>query len=190
MEPMSHTLFKRDRRVKVKIPVRLRGDGPDRDGFILDISEKGMLCSCPQPPERGAFIELITGSQSFVGHVKWAARNGRFGLVLQERIDIEAFEAGGQLRAASVRRNAPAAAGAIQGSTGGFGRAGTGSGTNAATGTRRNSGVGTPNPLPISEVEIPTTSAEDDKRAKMMVLIVVGGLLVVAVLVKLVIGLL
>ena len=80
-------------RTKVLIRARLRGGGPDREVCLLDASARGMLATCASPPPRGAFLELIVGSHSFVGHVEWAGER-RFGITLRERIDVARLAAG------------------------------------------------------------------------------------------------
>jgi hypothetical protein len=77
-------------RVKALLRVRLRGAGAERDCCILDVSSRGLLLTTAAPPTRGDFVELIAGTHSLVGHVKWAS-NRRFGVILRERIDIFAL---------------------------------------------------------------------------------------------------
>lgn len=76
-------------RSKVLIRAHVRGGGAARDSeaCVLDVSPHGMLATMAHPPARGAFIELIAGGTSFVGHVEWSSAR-RFGLTLQDRIDV------------------------------------------------------------------------------------------------------
>jgi hypothetical protein len=86
-------------RTKVLIRSRLRGAGPERDACILDLSTRGLLATCAEPPQRGAFVELVANGYPLVGHVKWS--NGRrFGMSLRERISVVALVAndGGAIR--------------------------------------------------------------------------------------------
>jgi hypothetical protein len=79
-------------RTPVLIRSQLRGAGPERDACVLDVSPRGLLATCANPPKRGVFVELVIRGQSLTGQVKWS--NGRrFGMTLRERISVVALVA-------------------------------------------------------------------------------------------------
>lgn len=75
------------------IRATLRGGGAQREVCLLDASPRGMLATCANPPARGAFLELIIDGHSLVGHVEWAG-DRRFGITLQDRINVARLAAG------------------------------------------------------------------------------------------------
>ncbi|HEX7711234.1 MAG TPA: PilZ domain-containing protein [Sphingomonadaceae bacterium] len=79
-------------RTRVLIRSQLRGAGPARDACVLDVSTRGLLATCADPPRRGAFVELVIHGQSLTGQVRWS--NGRrFGMTLRERVSVVALVA-------------------------------------------------------------------------------------------------
>lgn len=79
-------------RTRVLIRSQLRGAGPARDACVLDVSTRGLLATCANPPKRGAFVELVIHGQALTGQVKWS--NGRrFGMTLRERVSVVALVA-------------------------------------------------------------------------------------------------
>lgn len=89
---MNHYKPRSEIRTRVMIRSQLRGVGPERDACVLDVSTRGLLATCADPPRRGAFVELVIHGQSLTGLVKWS--NGRrFGMTLRERISVVALVA-------------------------------------------------------------------------------------------------
>lgn len=80
----------------------------ERTISIIDISSRGLLATCPQPPKRGDFVSVQLGRRGVAGHVRWAGRE-RFGLVLQDRIDVNAVLSGQDLVKLRRQRAAPVA---------------------------------------------------------------------------------
>lgn len=86
----SKTGFKpREPRQKVLVPARMRSESGHVDIRIKDISSRGMMVEAPYAPERGEYVEILRPGCSVVGRVVWA-REGRFGLLSQDRINLHA----------------------------------------------------------------------------------------------------
>jgi hypothetical protein len=90
---MSHPQRRVDPRLKVTIRARLRDSQRNRDVCILDVSARGFLASAAMPPPRGEFVEIMLGPSLVVGQVRWASQH-RFGIVLQEKIDVTSIARG------------------------------------------------------------------------------------------------
>ncbi len=80
----------REPRRKVFIPARMRFERRWGDVRVLDVSSRGFLLQSSQPLERGAYVELCRGRQSFVARVVWT-REQRFGVRTQDPVAIDAF---------------------------------------------------------------------------------------------------
>jgi hypothetical protein len=90
---MSHAQRRVDPRLKVTIRARLRDRMCNRDVCILNVSARGFLASAAIPPPRGEFVEIMLGPSLVVGQVRWASQH-RFGIVLQEKIDVTSIACG------------------------------------------------------------------------------------------------
>ncbi len=88
---------RRDNRHKVLIRARLRGAGALLECCILDLSTRGLLATASEVPPRGEVVELQAdaprGRVTLVGRVEWA-KGRRFGLTLDERLDLGLLLAG------------------------------------------------------------------------------------------------
>ena len=91
---MSANSIGRENRTTLMMRARLRDCGGDRDAQIQDASSRGLLMSAAQAPSRGEIVEVFVGSTVLVGQVRWN-RGNRFGVVLQDRIDVAALQRGG-----------------------------------------------------------------------------------------------
>lgn len=90
---MSHPQRRGDPRLKVTIRARLRDSRRIRDICILDVSARGFLATAGTPPPRGEFVEINIGPAALIGQVRWAGEH-RFGIGLQDRIDVGAISQG------------------------------------------------------------------------------------------------
>lgn len=80
-------------RVRVSIRARMRDGLRYCDICVLDISQRGFMATTATPPKRGEFVEIVLGTTWLVGQVRWASHH-RFGIALQERIDVGAIATG------------------------------------------------------------------------------------------------
>jgi hypothetical protein len=78
----------RDARREVKLDARLESDEGRREIQILNISSRGFMARCEDPPARGTYIEVQLGAQTIVARVMWSSW-GRFGVLAQDRIDLD-----------------------------------------------------------------------------------------------------
>lgn len=85
----------REPRQKVLIDARLRHDAGWSDARILDISRRGLMARAPVTPSRGAYVEFCRGTHRIVARVVWA-KNGQFGAMAQDPIEISAVTRGEQ----------------------------------------------------------------------------------------------
>lgn len=67
--------------------VQVRTEQDERPGCIRNLSPRGVMLSMAKPPRRGEFVEIVTGSHSLVGHVRWAS-DCRVGIALRNAIDV------------------------------------------------------------------------------------------------------
>lgn len=80
----------REPRRNVVIPARMRCGGAWTDVCIRNMSSRGLLLQSATPPRRGTYVEILKGRHGIVGRVAWA-KDRRFGIHSQNRIDIEAI---------------------------------------------------------------------------------------------------
>lgn len=90
---MPHVIERSSAREIAKLPCRLRGLGGSIEGNIVNVSRRGMMIEASVNPPRGAMLEIIVGSGSVVGQVKWANAS-RFGLALGEDVNVRRVAAG------------------------------------------------------------------------------------------------
>ena len=91
----------REPRKPVRVPVRLKDDAGWSDAQILNVSDRGLMAMCAEPPPRGSFVEIRRGGYVMVGHVAWTA-DDRFGARVRERIVLDDL-----LRPVTPGRTAP-----------------------------------------------------------------------------------
>jgi hypothetical protein len=77
----------REPRQVVLVTCRMRYDSGWADMTICNLSSRGLMAKCADPPPRGTFVEVRRGTVCVVGQVRWAY-GGRIGIRAQEQIDI------------------------------------------------------------------------------------------------------
>lgn len=80
----------RETRQIVYLNARLRGDGGWANVTICNVSSRGLMGRCNDPPAKGEFVEIRRGTSCIVGHVRWS-QGIRFGLRSQDRICVAAL---------------------------------------------------------------------------------------------------
>lgn len=86
---MQKAFIPREPRRKVLIRARMRAGHAFVDVCIRDISSRGMLIQGSSSPPRGAYVEIFRGRWSMVARVVWS-KDRRFGVVTQDRMDVDA----------------------------------------------------------------------------------------------------
>lgn len=101
----------RDQRKRVLVAADLVDAGRHSRVTILNVSRRGLMASCIEPPLRGCYVEIRKGPHVIVGRVVWSGKLA-FGLRTQDYIDTEGL-AGVRLdccgKGAKARRNQLAA---------------------------------------------------------------------------------
>lgn len=98
----------REPRKPVRIGVRLKDDAGWSDAHILNVSSRGVMALCQDPPRRGSYVEIRRGTYVMVGRVAWTGTD-RIGIHVRERIAVEEL-----LRPVTPGRKAPRAANDVQ----------------------------------------------------------------------------
>lgn len=80
----------RDPRKAVSLKSRVHSDEGWADATIANVSARGLMLICEDPPERRSFIEVRHGSACIVGQVMWSD-GSRCGVRTRETIDIPAL---------------------------------------------------------------------------------------------------
>lgn len=80
----------RETRQVVYLNARLRGDGGWTSVTICNVSSRGLMARCNDPPAKGEFVEIRRGPSCIVGHVRWS-QGIRFGLRSQDKICVAAL---------------------------------------------------------------------------------------------------
>jgi hypothetical protein len=80
----------RETRQVIYLNARLRSDGGWTNITICNVSSRGLMGRCNNPPAKGAFVEIRRGASCVVGHVRWS-QGIRFGLRSQDRICVAAL---------------------------------------------------------------------------------------------------
>lgn len=106
MNYMSASKPRVEERVSARMRAPMRDSIGERDISILDVSSRGLLATAQQPPRRGEFIELQIGRTWLAGHIRWVAGQ-KFGLALQERINVTNVVGGAQNQVRLRRNVAP-----------------------------------------------------------------------------------
>jgi len=78
----------REPRKEVRIGVRLKDDAGWSDAQILNVSSRGVMAMCAEPPPRGSYVEIRRGSCVMIGRVAWTGSD-RIGVHVRERIAVE-----------------------------------------------------------------------------------------------------
>ena len=80
----------REERITVLIPSRMRLGAKWVDVVIHNVSSRGLMGGCDEPPPPGSYIEIRRGTIVIVGRVQWI--KGRFfGIKSQERLSVRAL---------------------------------------------------------------------------------------------------
>lgn len=98
----------REPRKTVRIGVRLKDDAGWSDAQILNVSSRGVMAQCQDPPRRGSYVEIRRGTCMMIGRVAWTGAD-RIGVHVRERIDIDDL-----LQPVTPGRKAPRPAGEVQ----------------------------------------------------------------------------
>lgn len=72
---------------------QLRVRGAVSDVQVFDVSSKGLSMGAASAPQRGEIVEVMVGRGVMAGQVRWT-RGNRFGVVLHQRIDVDALREG------------------------------------------------------------------------------------------------
>ena len=80
----------REERITVLIPSRMRLESQWVDVVIHNVSSRGLMAGCDQPPTVGSYVEIRRGTLVIVGRVQW--NKGRFfGMRSQDRLSVKAL---------------------------------------------------------------------------------------------------
>jgi hypothetical protein len=77
----------REPRQPVRIGARLKSGRGWSDVVLRNVSARGVMGQCPQPPERGDYVEVRCGAYVIVAHVAWATED-RFGARARDLIAL------------------------------------------------------------------------------------------------------
>lgn len=83
----------REDRKRIMLRAQMRVRGAVSDVQIFDVSSRGLSLGAASAPPRGEIVEIIVGRRTMAGQVRWA-RGNRFGVVLHERINVDALRQG------------------------------------------------------------------------------------------------
>ncbi|MFM5884590.1 MAG: PilZ domain-containing protein [Novosphingobium sp.] len=93
---------KREERKPLMRPARVRWRAGEHDARLVDASSRGLSMTASRVPPRGEIVEVVLGRAVLVGQVRWS-RADRFGVVLQDRIDVEALRSGALVQKSGFR---------------------------------------------------------------------------------------
>ncbi len=79
---------KREARISVMLPVRIRLDSGWTDGCIRNVSSRGVLLQISSPPPKGSYIEIRRRDVVIVGQVRWLGQDC-CGLRTQDKVPVE-----------------------------------------------------------------------------------------------------
>ena len=92
MAGIAHqSLKKRDPRVKVFMPSRMRVNAAWSDVCIHNVSARGLLVASDGAPEPGDYVEIRRGQSVIIGRALWK-KDRFFGVRTQDRIDLAALQ--------------------------------------------------------------------------------------------------
>ena len=77
----------REPRQPVRIGARLKSGQGWSDVVLRNVSARGVMGQCPEPPERGDYVEVRCGGYVIVARVQWASED-RFGARAQDLIAL------------------------------------------------------------------------------------------------------
>ena len=80
----------RETRIKVLIEARMKAGTCWNDVRVLNLSSRGMMLQAPQPPRRGAYVEVRRGRHVIVARVVWSEAQ-KFGVSTQDRLSIDSL---------------------------------------------------------------------------------------------------
>lgn len=84
------SLKPREQRYAARILAEMRSGAGWATVTIGNVSNRGVMLRCEDPPERGTFVELRCRNTVIVARVVWSGR-GSCGLRTQDRVDREAL---------------------------------------------------------------------------------------------------
>jgi hypothetical protein len=93
----------REQRRIVMVKARMRASDDWVDVTICNVSSRGLMAKCADPPAKGTYIELRQRGACIIGRVAWA-QGLRFGIRTQERIDLAALLAQPALKGVRAQR--------------------------------------------------------------------------------------
>lgn len=85
-------MIKREARISVMLPVRIRLDSGWTDGRIRNVSSRGVLLQIAEPPPKGSYIEIRRRDVVIVGQVRWLGQDC-CGLRTQDKVPVEHLRA-------------------------------------------------------------------------------------------------
>lgn len=94
----------REERVTVLIPSRMRTGSQWTDVVIHNLSSRGLMGGCDQPPVPGTYVEIRRGTIVIIGRAVWT-RGRFFGLRSQDRLSVKALIDEPRLASRPVRAN-------------------------------------------------------------------------------------
>lgn len=80
----------REERITVLIPSRMRLESRWLDVVIHNVSSRGLMAGCDEPPPVGSYVEIRRGTIVIVGRVQWN-KSRFFGLRSQDRLSVKAL---------------------------------------------------------------------------------------------------
>ncbi len=100
----------RESRNKVLLSVRVRAGATWSDACVVDMSPRGLGLRAAKPPERGSYVEVLSGADTIVARVAWSTPH-QFGLITQDPLVMSALDgkSGPKVRPIARTPTAPAA---------------------------------------------------------------------------------
>jgi hypothetical protein len=93
----------REQRRIVMVKARMRVSADWVEVTICNVSSRGLMAKCADPPAKGSYIELRQRGARIIGRVAWA-QGLRFGIRTQDRIDLAALLAEPALKGVRAQR--------------------------------------------------------------------------------------
>ena len=91
LDVFQQGLRKREPRVAVMLPARMKDGSTWVDAVIHNISSRGALIGSNQTPQTGTYVEIRRGSNILIGRVMWR-KDRFFGVRTQDKIDLAALQ--------------------------------------------------------------------------------------------------
>lgn len=92
----------REPRRVVLVACRMRYDNGWADLTVCNLSSRGLMAKCADPPPRGTFVEVRRGGVCVIGQVRWSYA-GHLGIRAQEQIDVDGLLGQAPAKAAGTR---------------------------------------------------------------------------------------